>query len=197
MSLRRCNLPGKPVFYCSGDPKATIFELDLNEGDYFVLSKWALKCPLILFPIGYTSTAFQKLNSDRSCPKVIPENVRHPNEFTKSNLEVKNFIDEKFSHFNSNLHFLTALISDWFLSRVGKCGVVYPTTRMHANAENLALTTKLVDEDLTLQTATWYRVDAIKNLDCTVSKLMIADEFSEDGEIHWRNLKSNETEPYL
>lgn len=40
--FQRCNKPHSPMFYCSVDPAAVFYELDVKEGDVVYLSKWSV-----------------------------------------------------------------------------------------------------------------------------------------------------------
>ena len=40
--FQRCNQPNFPMFYCSPDPAAVLFELGVKEGDIVYLSKWSI-----------------------------------------------------------------------------------------------------------------------------------------------------------
>lgn len=42
ISYQRCNPPHKPMFYCSPDPAAVFYELNVKEGDRLYLSKWSV-----------------------------------------------------------------------------------------------------------------------------------------------------------
>src|SRR5580700_655973 len=53
--LSRANLSNNPMFYCSGDPRAIFFELEIKPGNMVVTSKWRLKDEILVSPLGYST----------------------------------------------------------------------------------------------------------------------------------------------
>lgn len=200
IELNRANFRDKPMFYCSGNPSATFFELKINPGDTIVLSKWMLKNEVLLFPVGYSDASFRKLNASRDCPIIIPNENRHPNELKKSNIQISEFLADVFTQkipeSNKHPYQLTATIAEFFLKTKLECGLVYPSIATHANAENIAFTPQLVDLSMQVVSANWYRVDKIHNFSYTLTSLAYADSFSNDGLIHWR-MPTGEERKYL
>jgi len=186
----RANFANNPVFYCSGNPIATFFELGINPGDTVALSKWNLINEIPVTPIGYTIEIFEHLKANRKCPSIIPDSVRHPREFRKPNIQINNFFYEVFTNVidseNKFLYRLTAVIAAKFLSINEQCGIAYPSISMHANAENFAFTRAVADHSLNIECVTWYRVDSVKNFTYTVTPLAYADLFDSSGFIEWQ-----------
>ena len=197
--LGRANFANKPKFYCSGDPAATFFELNAQPGDTVVLSKWIRKDEISIFPIGYSSETFKRLNSNRSCPSIVPSIKKHPNEFKNTNRKINIFLDEKFTEVispgNECQYIITAVIAEEFLMMQPCSGIVYPTIAMEANAENFALTPELVDQYLQLESVRWYRVDEAKNFSYTLTLLACSNSFT-DEMIEWK-IPSEEERKYL
>lgn len=187
VSLGRANLPKKPVFYCSANPAATFFELNLQPTETVVLSTWSINDWIKIFPLGYTDETFKELCSNRECPLVIPRWERHKNELKPENKRVNDYFDRIFMVKDRQENFkLSAVIAEQFLMSDLECGLVYPTVAMRANAENFALTTQLVDKKLALESAKWFRVDKVENFSYTISCLNFADNFTDDGKIDWQ-----------
>ncbi len=195
--LNRANLPGNPLFYCSGDPRTPFFELNIQAGDTVVLSKWRIANEILCIPLGYSEQIFAQLCSARKCPHIIPPEKRHPNELKKPNSYIIDFFSEIFTCPEENRYTLTAVIAEKFLMKQLSCGIVYPTIAMRANAENFAFTPHLVNESLFLLSAKWYRVDNVdnKSFSYTVTPLKCADNFF-NGKINWREV-SQEDNRYL
>lgn len=195
----RANFSGNPVFYCSGDPRATFFELGVKPGDTVVLSKWIMTKDILVSPVGYSEEAFSKLSSNRGCPIIVPNNAQHPQEFKKSNISINSFLNDQFTKIippgKEYLYNLTAAIAESFLTTTPECGIVYPAIAMQANAENLALTPTLVKHNLKLESATWYQVDEAKDFSYTLTSLSYANSFTND-QIEWRD-PTEEERKYL
>lgn len=198
--LGRANLTGNSVFYCSGDPRATFFELGAKSGDTIVLSKWIILNEILIFPIGYSEQVFKSLLSNRECPIIVPPSVRAPNEIIKSNIKINEFFAEKFTQIitqgNEHHYNLTATIAETFMCTATECGLVYPTIAMRANTENFVLTKELVDQCLKLVMVKWCRIDEVNGLDYKLTILECADNFNTNGEIKWRS-PTQEEKKYL
>lgn len=193
--LGRANLPQQPVFYCSANPAATFFELNLQPAETVVVSTWVINNWIKIFPLGYTVEAFKELCSNRRCPHIIPDWVRHKNELKPGNKRIMDFFDKMFMACqNKKENFkLSAVIAEQFLITDLECGLVYPTVAMRANAENFALTPELVDNQLKLESVQWFRIDRIENFSYTVSRLNFAKSFTPEGRINWLNREMGET----
>jgi hypothetical protein len=188
--LSRANLPLNPLFYCSGDPRATLFELRIQPGDTIVLSKWKLKEQSLFFPIGYSPDAFERLNSARNCP-VIPSPTINSPQLKKENDRINRFFEESFTRIippnQEYLYKLTAIIAERFFKNKSdsKCGLMFPTIAMQANAENFALTPDLVDERLQFESAAWFVVEEARDFTYKVRKLFYSDFIDSDNQIIW------------
>jgi hypothetical protein len=187
----RANFPGDPKFYCSGNPKAPFFELNLKPGDKVAFASWYTATNIILAPLGYTSEVFCELNSNRKTPQVIEQRDKHPNTLKPRNKAVSNFFSEEFTKRVSDdekySYKISAIISQSFSNEsTPDCAIVYPSVAMHANAENLALHPNYVDKYLRIKSVTWYLINHIENLSCTVTPLNYADSFDDTGYIQWQ-----------
>ncbi|MGQ3892052.1 RES domain-containing protein [Legionella sp. CNM-4043-24] len=187
VKLQRANQNQKPVFYCSGDPRASLLELGLRPGDNVVLSKWLLVKSILVFPLGYSAQIFSILGADRKCPDFFPEEFKNHNEQTKSNILLTEFIFYKFTEKGDNLTYkISATIADFFYEAQKECGIVYPSIEMSANAENFAFTTELVDNCLKPLSVKSFKVKDIQDQLYTLSPLDYADSFTANGEIIWK-----------
>lgn len=199
-SLSRANMAGKPVFYCSGDPRSTVFEMKIKVGDTFVLSKWTCKREIPVLPMGYTSECFVKLKSNRDCPLVIPYDQRHSLESRPLNMAITDFLNTKFtdpiSHENNKEYLLTAMIAEYFLLKYnsGDCGIAYPTIAMRGNADNFVFPPEVMDKSFNFYTGTWYKVDEVdcNALQFKVSKLAIAKSLNKEDRLIWENIPHDE-----
>lgn len=199
--LNRANLPSNPLFYCSGDPRATFFELSVQPGNTIVLSKWKLKEQTLFFPIGYSPDVFKKLNSVRNCP-VIPNPTISSPQLEKENDRIDKFFEKSFTRVinpgEEDLYKLTAIIAERFFRNKydSKCGLMYPTIAMQANTENFALTPSLVDERLQFESAAWFIVEEARGFTYKVKKLSYSEFIDSNGQIIWKK-PTDEESKYL
>lgn len=181
VTLQRANHKKKPVFYCSGNPQATLYEIDLQPQTTIVLSKWVLTNTALVFLLGYTQEAFLALGANRRCPDFYPEVNKRHNEHSRSNIRITEFLAKEFTAAGDASYQLTATIAETFLDTQTECGIAYPAIGMQANAENFAFTTALVDNCLKLVSAKWLIVSGSN----TLAPLDYADSFSANGDIIW------------
>lgn len=193
VKIGRANYPNQPVFYCCGDPRGTFFELDIKPGDTVVLSKWDLVEEIILEPLGYTDEIFSKLDSDRKCPRVIPEEYLVCNNKNPTNKLINKFLNEKFTAIDSNSYYITVAIAAYFMKKQFN-GVVYPSIAMMANAENFALTKATAETKLKIASAKWFRVAAVDSINkkYTLIPLEYSETFTKDGDIIWGGIPKEE-----
>lgn len=193
VQLQRANHEKRPIFYCSGNPQATLYEIELQPQATIVLSKWVLINTALVFPLGYTQEAFLALGANRRCPDIYPAVNKRHNEHSRSNIRITEFLAKEFTAPGDTSYKLTATISEIFLDTQTECGIVYPAIGMHANAENFAFTTALVDNCLKLVSAKWFIVSDTN----TLTPLDYADSFSATGDIIWKGYIPHEEKGFI
>lgn len=159
--LSRANFDRQPKFYCSGDPRATLFELQLNPGDTLVLSKWTLTEKTSCYPLGYSPESFKKLHSNRDVPLLIPDGVKHPNQRKLDNKKVEKFFNDIFTEINPLVYKVTAAIAENFFRTPTIDLIAYPAIQVCGNAENFVFMPDMVHRKLLPFSAKWCRVDEV------------------------------------
>lgn len=140
--------------------------------------------------VGYTESAFKKLNSDIARPTMVPAWARDMREYQLNNMLIEQFHNEIFTQVcdenNADVYYLTAVIAESFFNSEPLCGVVYPAIEMRGNAHNFALPPQLADDVLKVCEASWYKVVRAEDFTYSVVRLFYADSFDVNGEIEWR-----------
>lgn len=214
-TLGRLNRDEKPMFYCSASKEVIYFEIPgLTDGDEIILSFWQTSERMLVNNIGYTQFLFEKLGAKRECPiwsaggiqlgDAHEEIISDPDSLSQEMIEKALSKDE-----NSAIR---QAFSDAFMCEVGPgeqyryklstaigelhlgeivnsamefAGVMYPTMRMWANSDNLALSPAYVDKNVEFRMAMHVRVDARTENEFSISKVDSAIEISEDSNLNW------------
>lgn len=196
ISLGRANFAKSPVFYCSGEASAALFEVPANVGDILALSTWTLNKETALFPLGYGRNFF-KLGSKRNLPVLFPDYLKKIHESTSLNIKTRDFFDDIFTRTGKNESYAhTAAIANFFLNLNKKSGIVYPSIATNGNFENIALTIEAADNNLILNCVDLLKVLHIEETSklYTCEPLTLSKVFSSEGDIIWG--KSREIEGY-
>lgn len=213
--LGRLNRDGSPIFYCSVSKEVVFFEIpDLTDGDEIILSYWQTSERMVVNNIGYTQSLFDKLGAKRECPiwsvgenqqgNAHQEIISDPDSFTPNMIEKALSRDE-----NSAIR---QAFSDAFMCEVGLgerhryklstaigelhlgeivnstvefSGVMYPTMRMWANSDNLALLPAFVDKNVEFRMAMHVRIDSKTENKFSITKIDSAIKVSDDGTLNW------------
>jgi hypothetical protein len=211
--LGRLNRAGAPVFYCSVHKGSVFFELQgLQAGEELILAFWKANERMFVNNIGYTEFAFRQLGATRPMPQWEPklpeagsdkETVGltgFPPEVVKAALshDDSREIREAFSvYFMRSVgpderyrYKLTTAIGELHLGRIENqqtqfAGVLYPSTRMWGNGDNLALLPWFVDAHLEFRKAVHVRVDSSTETTFEITYLDSAREFDEHGNLIW------------
>lgn len=203
--LNRANREGRPMFYCAAGKEPLFFELgELAAGDELALTSWQTKAKMIVNNIGYTKFVFDQLGAKRPCPEwktpqptsgtSTIEIPRADDEFLRNKLpgeaddQLRFELGKLFMNKDSNLnnYKLTAAIAEAHLGEISPfAGVLYPSVRMWANGDNLALKPEFVDRNLTLKRATRVRIDDRTATTINVSYHDCARKFDADGRLNW------------
>lgn len=212
--LGRLNRDNESVFYCSMGKEAPFFELpNLQGGCELVLSFWRTTEVMYVNNIGYTKPIFDEFGASRPCPKwstvdqqptttaqaviSLPETFQDQFETAiagDTNREVRQAFSKYFMHrvneFETEKYKLTTAIGELHLGSINQdadhfAGVLYPSVRMFANSDNLALLPWFVDRHLCFQKALHIRIDRIEGTKFSITTLDCAKEFGQSGSLVW------------
>ncbi len=211
-TLGRLNRTGVPVFYSSLHKEAVFFELpDLKAGDELVLTFWKTTERMFVNNIGYTEFAFQQLGAKRPVPTwrppkapgsteesvnllSLPEDVVNVALSRDENREIKEAFSRYFMHKipydESFLYKLTVAIGEMHLGSIATqgtqfAGVLYPSVRMWANGDNIALLPWFVDRQLAFRKAIHIRIKDRTTTSIDIDYLDAAHEFDDTGKLKW------------
>lgn len=177
---QRVNRAGHSVFYCSTAREAPFFELDVKPNGKIVVSKWETTDELLVNNIGYTKTGFS--NWWREGMKVnSPE----------TNYLINEYLSQEFTKIvpagKEHLYKTSIAIAELFCSCDLFDGLLYPTISMKANADNLALKSRCINEKkIAIKSVEYIRIDAKEDFTYDVTILDFANSFKEDGTIEWK-----------
>ena len=191
-SYQRINRIGKPMFYAAAARTVPFFELDANVGDTLVLSKWISKENILLNNIGYTSLVSAKLNSNRNTPNWNKNSKR--DDVSEVNDYILNFLSEEFTKVikpnEDFLYKISVAIAEKFYQSEIFDGILYPFISMNANADNIALKPKAIDENkLHLEYVEFIEVLDKRGMKYEINVLDFTNSFEIHGEINWKGRK--------
>ena len=213
-SLGRVNRAGAAVFYASTHKEAVFFELpDLTQGDELILTFWKTTESMLVNNIGYTERVFQQLGATRAVPAWATPSQRQlqANESTVGlSVYPQEMIDDLLSHdddreineaisklFTKKVDLdeafwykLTVALAEFHLGRAASknisiAGILYPSIRVSANADNIALLPWFVDKHLEFRKAVHIRVKERSEAAFNIEYLDAAHEFDVDGRLNW------------
>jgi hypothetical protein len=211
-SLGRLNRAGQPMFYSSMHKEPVFFELrDVNPGDELILTFWKTTQKMYVNNIGYTEYAFEQLGAKRALPQwgrptapnsteqsvgisVIPPEARNVALSKDQSREIKEAFSEYFMHKVSEdesfRYKLTTAIGEMHLGSIAShgtqfAGILYPSTRMWANGDNLALLPWFADSHLEFRKAVHIRIKSKSETTFDVDYQDAAHEFEESGQLKW------------
>ena len=211
-TLGRLNRPGEPVFYASMNKTSVFFELpDLKAGDELILTFWKTTEQMFVNNIGYTEFAFEQLGAKRPLPIWGPLKAPGSTESTVSlptlppdvvdaalsrdeSREVKEALSKYFMRkVTSDEAFrykLTVAIGEMHLGSIVThntqfAGILYPSVRMWANGDNLALLPWYVDKHLEFRKAVHVRIRGRTGTSIDIDYLDAAHEFGCGDKLKW------------
>jgi hypothetical protein len=200
----RVNNIRQPVFYCSVGWNAPQFELRLEKGDLFALSRWRVTERLIVNNLGFTDKVFRRLQSDlRSMPQWIRRDQIPQSPVVRL---LDRFFNEEFTREVSvgqeHLYKLSAAIARPFLHDVAEdekvegvrdnrmAGLLYPAIAALGHGDNLALKPEIVDRYLAIEQVEYNQVvDRKEDGKYTTYEnkhIDFANSFGASGEIEWK-----------
>ena len=204
----RANRAGQPMFYCSGMKEPLFFEIgELNAGDELILSSWKSRSRMLLNNIGYTNLVFQELGAKRPCPTwedlrdgkaaiSVPEggaellpSILEVTDNDALRAELSKLFMKRAEDATLEYYKLTAAIAEAHLGTVNDtdefAGILYPSVRMWANGDNIALTPRYADEHLEFRRATRVRIDKCKANGFDITYVECAKQVDEAGYLKW------------
>jgi hypothetical protein len=211
--LGRVNRQGQSVLYCSVSKEPVFFELqDLKPGDDLVLTFLQTTARMFVNNIGYTQYVFNKLGAKRNCPQWRPVGARlddskaiitlpgiSPQELQATlshdeNAALRRALSECFmcsvEPSKSHWYKLTTAIGELHLGKImneGRqfAGIIYPSSRMWANGDNLALLPWFVDQHIKFKKAVHIRIDNQEGAKFSISAVDSSNAFGKDGKLLW------------
>jgi hypothetical protein len=213
--LGRLNRPGQPIFYSSAHKESVFFELpDLKPGDELILTFWKTSEPMFVNNIGYTDQVFSQLGAKRPVPTWrrepalptadggtqtvellgIPPKIREDILSSDNCRAIKeafsSYFMRKVSEDETYLYKLTVALGELHLGTIVThdtqfAGVLYPSTRMWANGDNLALLPWFVDAHLEFRKAVHVRIKSKTETTFDIDYLDAAHEFEPSGKLNW------------
>lgn len=196
-NIGRANRQGISMFYRATDKVVPFYELDVKAGDKLVVSEWTVVRDMLVNNVGYTNSAFSKMASNRELPSYAKEKVGKPEEIGSNKL-VGNFLAETFCQkISENEHekyLLTNAISEKHFSENPQEGVVhiqglmYPTIKMNANADNISLEKQTIDDNyLKFEKVEYIEILQVEQEKFTYKIIDIAFNVTEEN-IIWENM---------
>lgn len=211
--LGRLNRDNESVFYCSMGKEAPFFELqDLQPGCELVLTFWRTTEVMYVNNIGYTKPIFDQLGASRPCPQWFVVNqsgttaravISLPDASQErletaiagdANRDLRHAFSKHFMHkvkgIETEKYKLTTAIGELHLGSINGGaqhfgGVLYPSVRMFANSDNLALLPWFVDRHLSFRKAVHIRIDRIDGTKFSITTLDCAKTFDQDRRLSW------------
>lgn len=220
-NLGRLNRLGNPVFYAGMQKETPFFEIPgISAGDDLILTYWKTTERMLVNNIGYTEHAFEQLGAKRPVPDwYAPTLNSQSSEQTLSLLtlskevaEIAMSIDDAgelkkaFSKYftrqvNADESFrykLTTAIGELHLGDIKNqkakfAGILYPSVRMWANGDNVALQPWFVDDHLEFRKAIHVRIRETRETAFDIDYLDVAHAFDEIGVLKWLGRLKNWT----
>jgi hypothetical protein len=185
--LGLANRQGEPILYCCTTREAALFELRPRAGDTVTLVHWVTSAPALLNHIGYTRRVFDLLGSDRDVPSW------RNNTATIAEAELEEVIEFLADIFTRTVppaeeqlyKKLTTAVAEMLFAADPFDGLLYPTLAMRANADNVALKPRFVDNHLRFLKAEFIQIAAIRDFAFDISALDTAREIGPKGTIEW------------
>jgi hypothetical protein len=208
----RLNRVGQSIFYASMHKQSVFFELpDLKDGDEIIVSFWKTTERMVVNNIGYTEFAFSQLGAKRTVPTwdspslstdtmvSLPSASQQQVESLlkqDTNAATKEAFGKYFmrqiSMEESRLYKLTTAIGEMHLGNIQGhndlqqfAGILYPSVRMWANGDNVALLPWFVDHHLEFRKAVHVRIKSHRGTNIDIDYLDAAHEFSDNGKLNW------------
>ncbi len=181
INFQRCNPPNAPMFYCSPDPAAVFYELNVQPGDRLYVSKWSIVDDFIILQIA---------------PNVDDNSVNHRRDLIVTFFETR--FSQPIHETYSSQYKITAAIAE-HLSRgnimngentnfkgVEIGALSYPSVSHPARSENIAIRPAIADRCLRLDYVEEMLVDEVIGKTIRYTRTNFASTFPE-GNIAWKD----------
>jgi hypothetical protein len=221
----RLNRQGQSVFYAGMGKEGPFFELPgLAAGDEVILTYWKTTKRMLVNNIGYTQYAFEQLGATRPVPNWQPQEggpesaeraiplVTLPEEAAEKAMAVDDARDLKQTlskYFTRQVNAdeayrykLTTAIGELHLGEIANheikfAGILYPSVRMRADGDNLALQPWFVDNHLEFRKAVHVRIKENSGMLMQTDFVDAAHGFDGEGKLEWLGRLKNWTlEPF-
>jgi hypothetical protein len=209
------------VFYASMHKESVFFEIQgLQPGDELIFAFWKTNEKMFVNNVGYTEYVFRQLGAERPVPQWYPQQPEPgtdkerialadlPAEMVETllsqddNREIREAFSEYFMRAVSpeeNYRYkLTTAIGELHLGTITMknqqarfAGILYPSTRMWANGDNLALLPWFVDAHLEFRKALHVRIDSRTDDSISITYLDSAKRFDSHGTLVWLGAPSH------
>jgi hypothetical protein len=202
VKIGRVNRKGHPMLYCSLSKEPPFFEIELFNGNELMMGFWQTSKSITLVNIGYTKSVFEKYKANR--PHDVWHINQALNSSTATITHSKNYLpnsQEVELISNDKDRDIKEAVSEAFMQEIGnnqkykyklttaiaelcveKCqnvsakiaGVIYPSSKMRANGDNIALNVavnpNLYEEiGLTFKKVMHYKITNISGKEQTVT----------------------------
>lgn len=212
-TLGRLNRYGQSVFYCSSSKEPIFFELpNLSEGHEIILSFWQTSKPMIVNNIGYTEFIFTQLGAKRVAPSwsvrkidetrqkitfnenAIPAETREIILSNDKNRILRELMSKEFMRDvpDSERHHykITTALAELHLGEIRNhaqqfAGIIYPSIKMSANGDNLALIPDVVDQHVKFKKATHIKINKRDGNSFSINEIDEAIELNDDTSLKW------------
>ncbi|QDU26893.1 RES domain protein [Anatilimnocola aggregata] len=210
--IGRLNRVGQSIFYASMHKQSVFFELpDLSCGDEVLVTFWKTKKRMLVNNIGYTEFAFNQLGAKRPLPNFANSlpSASHQETITLPTLnkdqleaalrgdqerELKEAFSKAFMRKAEPQHAfqykMTVAIAELHLGEIQNfddsfAGILYPSTRMWANGDNVALLPDYVDNHIELRNALHIKVKSRTETTIEIESFDEARSFDAEGKLVW------------
>jgi hypothetical protein len=185
-NFQRCNPPNHPMFYCTPDPVAAIFELRVQPGDKVYLSKWSIIEEFFYVQISLDEGETQTSNEAELIFSYFETKFLQPIHETYSNqYKITSAISENLT------------IADMVGDKRTNGGLTYPSVAHPNRSDNFSVQPHVVDRCLQLKCVEELSIEAVNGTEILYNRTDFSSSF-EDGciiwsgkSIHW-NLKQGD-----
>ena len=162
--VSRANIQGEQMFYASTKKKAVFYELGAQQAENFVIGTWISSPRLLLNNVGYTSENLRELGAKDLTPLFNNSGIKNDEQDLISNFLARTFSQQIT---DENYYKLTNAIARNSICQIGKGsdffkefeGLLYPTIKYKANADNVVLKKDAVDsQKITLERAEYIEI---------------------------------------
>lgn len=186
--LGRANVPGKPVLYCATTRNAAVIEVAPEVGERVTLAAWTTTRMIRLTHVGYHPESFSSLKSERPVAGWAGAAAQHADDEGSQLLArfMSGVFTQRVAEGEEAIYKLSNAIAQFLCAHETLDGLIYPTVRMSANADCIALRTETADAALKFERTEHVRIDSRTATGYEVSRLDTASALLSDGDIQWR-----------